>query len=107
MMNSVENRPGRSNGPGTYSSEYVELKMELRDLAGLFKAELAKVLAKLESLERSVREMQREAVRLDNQVQSNRASIASLRAAATALGAVAGTAVSFVLRLITGGAGSG
>ena len=105
-MNGSERSNATSGRVQTYSSEYVELKTELRDLSGVFKAELAKVLAKLESLERCVRDIQRDTVRLGNQVQSNRATIASLRTAASVLGAVAGLAASFVIRFITGRAGA-
>jgi len=90
----------------SYSCEYVELKMELRDLAGLFKAELAKVFSKVESTEHYVRDIQRDAARLDNLVQSNRAAIASLKAAASFLGASAGLAVSFLARWIGRGTAS-
>ncbi len=105
-MNGREQSAANRPGSPTYSSEYVELKTELRDLSGVFKAELAKVLAKLESLERYVRDMQREAVRLETQVQSNRTAIASLRTAASVLGAAAGLAASFVIRFIGGEPGS-
>ena len=94
---------GREKG---YCSEYVELKTELRDLAGLFRAELARVLAKVESTEHYVRDIQRDFSRLDNQVQTNRAGLASLKTAASVLGAVAGMAVSILARYFWGQSGT-
>lgn len=93
------NQNDRRDLDRSYSAEYVELKTELRDLSGLFKAELAKVLAKVESTEHYMRDIQRDIVRLENQVQNNRTSIASLKVAASLLGAVAGTVVSLLTRL--------
>lgn len=89
-----------------FSGEYVELKMEIRDLSGVFKAEMARVLAKMESLEHYVRDIQRDLARVDNLTQANRAAIASLKTAASILGALAGTAMSFLTRILgTGNAG--
>ena len=99
-MNTDDPRQER-HAPGLrYSDEYVELKMELRDLAGLFRTELAKVSAKIESLEKYIRDSQRDIVRLEAQVQANRTSIASLRTAASLLGAIAGTAATLVTRML-------
>jgi len=105
-MDRDTNERRREAGRAGFSSEYVELKTELRDLAGVFKADLAKVLAKLESLEHYIRDIQRETARLENQVQSNREAIGALKGAASLLGAVAGTAVSLVVRFLGGHSGS-
>jgi len=87
-MNGKESPSNTS--PRTYSSEYVELKTELRDLSGLFRAEMAKVIVKMESMERCIRDHQRESYRLENQVQTNRTAVASLKTMATMLGGAAG-----------------
>ena len=100
MMNDNNPHNEQRGAFPSYSGEYVELKTELRDLAGVFKAELAKVLAKLESVEHCIRDVQRDNVRLENQVQSHREAIGSLKTAASILGAIGGIAVSFLLRFL-------
>ncbi len=88
-----------------YTAEYVELKTEIRDLSGALRAEMSKLLAKMESTEHYMRDLQREMARLDHLVHSNRESLASLKMAATVVGGLAGLAVSFLARLFSGTTG--